>query len=197
MKFFFAVLILVQSASYAQSPSDYYFEIPAYPSSYTAGTVAARMVDALGFRYYWGTEGLTAEDLAYQPSLEARTSAETIDHIYELSKVLVNATKQLPNDFTKSEGEVLAFEEKRTQTLKNIQEASEILRESTNDDLELYKIVFISDNGRTEYPFWNQLNGPLADAIWHVGQVVSFRRATGHPFNSNVSVLRGKLKEEK
>lgn len=197
MKLIFSLLLLIQTVSFAQSPTDYYYEIPAYPATYTAGTMAARMVDALGFRYYWGTEGLTAEDLAYRPSPEARTSAETIDHIYGLSSVLVNATKRLPNESSKEEPAVLTFEEKRGATLRNIQEASEILRESSAEDLETYKIVFISEKGRSEYPFWNQLNGPLSDAIWHVGQVVSFRRATGNPFNANVSVFQGKLKEGK
>lgn len=39
------------------------------------------------------------------------------------------------------------------------------------------------------------LNGPIADALWHVGQVVSFRRSSGNPFNSKVSVFSGKVRE--
>ena len=35
-----------------------YYQIPDYPSSYNAATVAARTIDGLGFRYYWATEGL-------------------------------------------------------------------------------------------------------------------------------------------
>lgn len=195
MKYLLLSLTLLSFSTMAQDSTDYYYKIPEYPESYNAGTVASRMVDGLGFRYYWGTVGLKPEDLAYKPSPEARTAGETIDHIYGLSNVLVNATKKLPNDFTKEDEEVLTFEEKRARTLQNIKEASEILKKSTADDLENYKIVFISSRGRSEYPFWNQLNGPLADAIWHVGQVVSFRRASGNPFNSNVSVLRGRLKD--
>ena len=55
------------------------------------------MVDGLGFRYYWATEGLRDEDLAYKPSEEARTTSETIDHIYGLTKVIVNSTLKKPN----------------------------------------------------------------------------------------------------
>ena len=40
-----------------------YYEIPDYPETYTAGSVAARMLDGLGFRYYWATEGLNEDDL--------------------------------------------------------------------------------------------------------------------------------------
>lgn len=195
MRTLLLLLVCLSTMAKAQDSTDYYYRIPDYPESYNSGTVAARMVDGLGFRYYWGTVGLRAEDLAYKPSHEARTASETIDHIYGLTNVLVNATKKLPNDFTKENEEELTFEEKRAKTLQNIKEASEILKRSTAQDLESYKIVFISSRGRSEYPFWNQLNGPLADAIWHVGQVVSMRRASGNPFNSNVSVLRGRLKD--
>lgn len=195
MKFLLFSLSLISFSAVAQDSTDYYYKIPEYPDNYNAGTVAARVVDGLGFRYYWGTLGLRAEDLDYKPSPEARTAAETIDHIYGLTNVLVNSTKKLPTDFTKDEEKGMTFEEKRAKTLQNIKEASEILKQSTAEDLESYKIVFISSRGQSEYPFWNQLNGPLADAIWHVGQVVSFRRASGNPFNSNVSVLRGRLKD--
>ncbi|MFT5959604.1 MAG: hypothetical protein ACI8VJ_001363, partial [Polaribacter sp.] len=44
-----------------------YYQIPKMEESYTAQNTVARMVDGLGFRYYWATEGLRAEDLAYQP----------------------------------------------------------------------------------------------------------------------------------
>jgi len=67
------------------NPSDLpYFQIPDYPESYSAYTVAARVIDGLGFRYYWATEGLTEKDLVYRPSEEARSMLETIDHIQNL-----------------------------------------------------------------------------------------------------------------
>ncbi|WP_084373224.1 DinB family protein [Reichenbachiella faecimaris] len=197
MRTFLLFLVCLSTSALAQDSTDYYYKIPDYPENYNAGTVAARVVDGLGLRYYWGTVGLRADDLDYKPSPEARTAAETIDHIYGLTNVLVNSTRKLPNDFTKEEEEEeLTFEEKRAKTLQNIREASEILKRSSAEDLASYKIIFISSRGTSEYPFWNQLNGPLADAIWHVGQVVSFRRASGNPFNSNVSLLRGRLRDQ-
>jgi len=33
-----------------------YKEIPGYPSKYTEGTVISRMIDGLGYRYYWATK---------------------------------------------------------------------------------------------------------------------------------------------
>jgi hypothetical protein len=43
------------------------------------------------------------------------------------------------------------------------------------------------------FPFWNAINGPLSDAIWHTGQIASNRRASGNPFNSKAQVFLGKL----
>lgn len=168
-----------------------YYQIPDYPETYTAGAVAARMVDGLGFRYYWATEGLRVEDLEYKPSPEGRTTAETIDHIYGLSKVIVNATLQKPN--TRTDEVELTFEETRRQTLVNIKTAADILR--TSNDLTSFNIIFERDNGTSEFPFWNNINGPIGDALWHCGQVVLLRRASGNPFNSKVSVFIGKVRE--
>ncbi len=162
-----------------------YYEIPEAAKEYTAGTVASRMVDGLGFRYYWATEGLTSKDLAFKPNDEARTSEQTIDHILGLTQMILNATLQVANGAPQPK---ITFAEKREKTLLNLQKASEILRNSK--DVSQYKIIF----GKTEFPFWNQLNGPISDAIWHVGQVVSFRRSSGNPFPKGVSVLRGTKK---
>ena len=42
------------------------------------------------------------------------------------------------------------------------------------------------------FPFWNMINGPISDAIWHSGQVVANRRASGNPINPKVNVFIGK-----
>ena len=165
-----------------------YYQIPDYSETYTAGTVAARMVDGLGFRYYWATEGLRDEDLNFRPNEDARTTAETIDHVYGLTRVILNSTLKKPNVRSDEEPE-MTFAEKRKKTLENIKTAADILRET--DDISQFNIVF----GEREYPFWNQLNGPIADALWHCGQVVLLRRSSGNPFNSKVSVFNGKLRE--
>ena len=159
-----------------------YYEIPEHADNYTAGSVASRMLDGLGFRYYWATEGLRVEDLAYKPSESGRTSAETIDHLYGLSNFILNS---ISTEKSNDKDEVLTFIEKRKQTLLNIKKASEVLR--TVDDVSQF------DNDR--FPFWNIINGPTSDALWHCGQVVMLRRASGNPFNSKVNVFSGKLRE--
>lgn len=168
-----------------------YHTIPEAPSSYTPASVAARMIDGLGFRYYWVTDSLRPEDLAFKPSVDGRTTAETVDHIYSLSKTINNTIFSRPN--VKQEEAALSFEEKREKTLQLLYDASIELRK--NPDLADLNIVFGSGENTREYPFWNLINGPIADAIWHTGQIVSFRRTSGNPFTSSVSLFSGKVRE--
>ncbi len=164
-----------------------YYELPEVSNTYTAGTVAARQVDALGFRFYHATDGLTEKDLAYKPTDSVRTSGETIDHIYDLSKIVLNSTLKKANSREES---TLTFKEKRIATLNNLKQASDILRVS--EDLTQFKIIF----GEKKIPFWNNINGPIADAIWHCGQIASFRRVTGNPINPKVNHFTGTVKKK-
>lgn len=164
-----------------------YYEIPEYSKTYTAGTVAARQVDGLGFRFYWSTDGLTKKDLEYRPNEDVRTTRETVKHIYDLSLIILNSTLNKAN--TREEKPELPFEELRKQTLLNLKQAADILRKS--EDISKFKIIF----GTKEIPFWNNINGPIADAIWHSGQIASFRRTTGNAINSKVNHFSGTVKE--
>ncbi|WP_136479844.1 hypothetical protein [Cognatitamlana onchidii] len=183
MKYVIIAFLLGYSAiCYGQVKEDLpYYEIPEYPESFSAGTVAARMVDGLGFRYYWATEGLSAKDLDYKVSDSGRTNGETIDHIYGLSKFIRNSVL----DSKDENNATLNFDETRKRTLMNFKTVADALR-----DLD-YPLQL----SETEVPFWNIINGPIADALWHCGQVVMLRRASGNPFNSKVSVFAGKLRE--
>ncbi|EDP71956.1 hypothetical protein FBALC1_12682 [Flavobacteriales bacterium ALC-1] len=185
----FVIALLLTSITFAQETTDEqlpYYEVPDYSEEFTAGTMAARMVDALGFRYYWASDSLTEKDLAYKANEEGRSTEETIKHIYDLSKIIVNSTLKEPNSRVKEE---LSYEEMRSRTLVNLKTAADILRAS--DDISQFKIIF----GDQEIPFWNQVNGPIADAIWHSGQLVIYRRSTGNPINPKVNHFTGKVQE--
>lgn len=171
----------------AQDKTVPYYNIPEASETYTAGSVVSRMIDGLGFRYRWATEGLRAEDLSFQPNKEARTTEQTIDHILGLSQVILNSALGVDNGTPQPK---MSYEEKRKKTLSNIQKASVIFLKAT--DLSKFTMVFVRNGKRTVYPFWNQINGPISDALWHVGQVVSHRRSSGNPFPKGVSVLQGK-----
>lgn len=171
-----------------------YYQIPEYPESYTPENVAARMIDGLGFRFYWATEGLTVEDLKYTPGNDGRSTGHTIDHIYGLTLTILNASLNKPNVFPRDDEE-LTFEQKRAQTLKNLEKASYMLKEQNMNTLENNKVIFQRENGNSEYPYWNMINGPIADAIYHTGQVVTFRRSSGNPINPKIRQFLGTVRE--
>ncbi|MGB0839357.1 MAG: DinB family protein [Chitinophagales bacterium] len=173
-----------------------YYQIPDAPETYSNVNVAARMIDGLGYRYYWATEGLTETDLDYRPSEDSRTARETLDHLYGLSMMIVNAPLQQPNIRPLTGLEDKSFEEKRVGTLNNFKQASDVLRASSPADMEAFKIVFQRGERVSEFPFWNMLNGPIADAIYHTGQIVAYRRASGNPVNSGMNVFMGKTREQ-
>jgi hypothetical protein len=170
-----------------------YFEIPLDPQNFTAGTVASRMIDGLGFRYYWATEGLRTEDLAFKPSKDARTSEETLAHIYEMSILILNATTKTVN--VPGQDKKLPFADMRKETLNNFKVASINLLNSTDQQMKDFKFMYKDSKQFVEYPFWNMINGPIEDCVWHVGQLVSFRRSSGNPINSKAEVFTGKLEK--
>ncbi|WNH07612.1 hypothetical protein [Thalassobellus suaedae] len=96
------------------------------------------------------------EDFEYKPSESGRTSAETIEHIYGLSKFIRNSVLSNNKDTNVSE---FNFKDKRKQTLLNFKMVSDVLRSAE-------KSFKLED---TEVPFWNIINGPISDALWHCG----------------------------
>lgn len=166
-----------------------YSEIPPSGEKYTAGNVASRLIDGLGFRFYWATDGLRDEDLVFKPDKETRSTIETLQHIYEMSVMIKNATTQTLN--TADQSPALPFNEMRKKTLENFNVASDILKKSTDEKLTRYTLKFKQGEKLIEYPFWNHINGPISDCLWHTGQVVSFRRLSGNPFSDKVNLLSG------
>lgn len=198
MKYFFIPLfctiitctISAQVEKMKDTPLPYY-EIPSAPEKYTAGSTVARVVDGLGYRYFWATEGLTDTVLNYEPGNEGRKTADVLEHLYGLSSMVLNATAQQPNIRPMTDVPT-EFEDLRAATLRNLYQASLNLRQAKDSDLEGFKIVFKRGDKESSFPFWNILNGPLDDALTHVGQIVSFRRSAGLPQNPKVNVFMGK-----
>ena len=171
-----------------------YYQIPDAPATYTAATVAARTIDGLGYRFYWASEELSEEALTYDPGNENRSPEQMMDHFVGLSTMILNSIKKLPN-IRPAEKKEMTFTEKRKVTLENLKAASDLLRATPDMDLSECNIIFQRGEKTSEVPFWNILNGPLADAIYHTGQMVSYRRSAGNPMNPNVNVFMGKNRE--
>jgi len=171
-----------------------YYQIPDAPETFTAATVVARTIDGLGYRFYWASEELSEEALKYDPGNENRSPEQMMDHFLGLSNMILNSIKKLPN-IRPAEKKEMTFSEKRKVVLENLKAASDLLRATPDMDMGECKIIFQRGEKKSEVPFWNLLNGPLADAIYHTGQMVSYRRSAGNPMNPNVSVFNGKNKE--
>ena len=192
MRYFF-ILALSLNFLYMNSQENLpFYEISNYPESYSEAEIVGRMIDGMGFRYYWATEGLREEDLNFRLPNDSRSSIETIVHIYDLSNMILNTALNSPVEKKSIEG--MEFKEIREKTLFNLKEASDIFKKTKNFDD--YSIVFLRNSKKVEYPFWNQLNGPIEDAVWHCGQIVAFRRASGNPISKKISVFTGKVKED-
>ena len=187
-----AVLLLIFMGMHAQDNMESitpFSQIPDYPDSYSGGNLIARMIDGLGFRYYWATEGLRAEDLAYRPVPDNRSLGELLQHVYSLSGVILNSALKLPNDRTSKMAAMNDLAKLREHTLRNLEEARKQF--SASSDLASHKIIFLDAEGSTEFPFWNQINGALEDAVWHSGQIALLRRAAGNPMKAGVNPFLG------
>lgn len=171
-----------------------YQQIPVVPSHYAAATVVARFIDGLGYRYYWATEKLTEQDLAYRPSEKGMSMLDTVKHIYDLSATFLNVVQQIPNIRPYQTPE-MSFEEYRAQSLHNFEKASELFKQMDEAGLAGCKVVFQRGEKQFEFDHWFFINGQLADAMYHTGQLVTFRRTTGNPMNSKVNVFMGKTAE--
>jgi len=173
-----------------------YVMIESYPDDYSANSVLMRMIDGLGYRYYWATEGLRSEDIAYEPGNDGASCKKLITHLYGLSEVVYNAIQQVPNDRSVALSE-MNFAEYRKKTLHNLKTASDLLRKNKEIKLEECTVQFKRQDQVSESSFWHLINGPLADAIYHTGQVVSYRRTSGNPVNPLMNVFMGKNREPK
>tara|TARA_B100001057_G_scaffold85572_1_gene81419 strand:+ start:11514 stop:12050 length:537 start_codon:yes stop_codon:yes gene_type:complete len=167
-----------------------FYQIPEVPDEISSTNIMARMVQGLGFRFHWATDDLSEKDLKYRPSKDALSNFETIKHIYNLSNTIYNSIRNSPN--IKSEKKVPNdYKNLRRETLNNLKLTSEAFESFNDEHLKNIKIIFQGKSGNYEFPIWNLINGPISDAIYHTGQLVSFRRTSGNPIPKGVNVFLG------
>lgn len=183
--------VIGSSAQVAPVP---YSSIESKPEKFTAATMVARMIDGLGYRYYWSTESLTDDDMIFRPSEDAASVIETVEHVMNLSKTILNAIEGKPN-IRGTKSETLSFKEMREKALHNLYQSSKILTENPDLDMSQLQLTFKRGETESSFDFFHVLNGPLADAIYHTGQIVSFRRTNENPINPKVNVFMGKNRE--
>ncbi|WNJ19084.1 hypothetical protein [Pontibacter sp. G13] len=167
-----------------------YEQIGDFPSSITPSNLLKRFLDGLGYRYHWATKSLSETDLAFRICEGARSSFETIVHIYDISGFVLGVAQQAYNGPVAESGH-LTFQELRTQTLDRLSAASELFGKMTEDEFLQLSIKVQQGEHQFQMPLWNLLNGPISDAIYHVGQVVAYRRASGNPIDPRVDIFTG------
>ena len=144
-----------------------YESIPTYPSAVTPGAVVARLLDGLGFRFRWATHGLTADEVLFSPAEGTMSILQLVQHIWGLVNwvhlSITGQKRERPSE----------FQQLRIAILDLIVDTRRRVANMGADELNQIAIEGL--------PFWHILNGPLADALTHVGQVNSFRRLAGNP----------------
>ncbi|MCZ7645321.1 MAG: hypothetical protein M5U26_08555 [Planctomycetota bacterium] len=154
------------------------------PERTNPGAILARFVDALGFRYRWATEGLREADLDFTPGQGCMTLRKLLEHVHGLAvfaDVGLGGTK--PADGAAPAG----LEGLREATLRRLHGLRGRMAGLEAGDFAGFRV---ERKGET-LPFWFLLNGPLADALTHVGQISAWRRLNGNPW-PGANVFMGK-----
>ena len=174
----------------AQEVYSPYDSIPPYAEAYTPQSVVARMIDGLGYRYHWATKDLRTEDLAFAPGNEGATTMEVLRHIFDLSIGILAVSNQVVVERSPWK-DSLDYVALRHRTLIQLKEAAEAFRHSTTPLEEMPIMTTKNDGTIRSIPIWHLINGQISDAIYHTGQIVSYRRSSGNPMAEGVSVFWG------
>tara|TARA_B100000287_G_scaffold401218_1_gene421086 strand:+ start:887 stop:1459 length:573 start_codon:yes stop_codon:yes gene_type:complete len=165
---------------------NYFYEIKKFDNNYSNKAVISRFLHSVGFRYYWATEGLNDNDLIYKPSETGINSRETLEHIYGLSIMIRNGFHNEPIVRSRSYPD-LSYLELREKTLANIKSSIDLLEGYDESDFENNKVIF----GDLKFDLYNLFHGPISDSLYHIGQIVVFRRASGNPIPKGVNHFMG------
>ncbi len=177
------------------APGPGYQDIPAAPPRADGGGVLARLVDGLAFRYRWATEGLGDEHLELRPCDEAMSLGALLEHVRLLCDwVLRSMTGERSDGEPAGLGDerarpASAVEGARAATLASL--ASLRARVLEMSAAELLAVRITGSRSKQPESFWCIVNGPLADALTHVGQINAWRRVAGIPAPA-ADVFRGK-----
>jgi len=168
----------------------HYYKIPTSPQNYSGGNIISKILDGLGYRFYWVTEGLRSKDVEFRIVESTRTTLELLLHICDLTEGVRKVANQevLCPPFNFSE---LTYSELREHILQNIEEASRQFKAISDIEIEGVKLLLEQGGENFDYPLWNVLVGPITDIGYHLGQVALNRRASGNPVNPNINPFLG------
>jgi hypothetical protein len=149
--------------------SDRFRSVTEYPQRQDANGVLMRWIDGLGYRFYWATEGLTPEDYAFSPGHGCATIGDLVGHVWGLANWVHIAV--LGEGLGEPRGDDPQAQRAQVcRMLYTIRTSISAINQESLFDLRI-----------EGHPFWHVVNGPLSDALTHVGQIASFRRLNGNP----------------
>lgn len=154
--------------------NDHFYVISDPPAEVRGATAIARMVDGLGFRYRWSLEGVDERFLDYRPVAEAMNVRELLLHIHFLATHIHACF--VDQEEIKCEASSLYGIKHETRAI--LHKVRETLVRMSDEELAVKRVI--RKAGHAEFPFWFFINGPLADALTHVGQISSWRRMAGY-----------------
>ena len=157
-------------------------DISKTPNDLTATNTLLRMVEGLAFRYRWATENLSEENIKFKPHPTSMSIEEVNAHIFDL----VDSTNRVFGGEKQNKDSLNSFKQIRMKSLLVLENLSEKLKKMNGEDL-----LEIEKKTSRKLPFWYLINGPLADALTHVGQITSWRRIAGNPQLKGLNVFIG------
>ena len=157
-------------------------DISKTPTELTATNILLRVVEGLGFRYRWATENLSEDNIKFRPHPTSMNIEEVNSHIFDL----INSTFRVFGGEKQNIDSLNSFQQIRKKSLFILEDLSERLKKMSDEDL-----VEMEKNTSRKLPFWYWVNGPLSDALTHVGQITSWRRIAGNPQLKGVNVFIG------
>ena len=152
-----------------------YQTLPKPPEQITAGTILSRLVDSIGFRFRIATEELTDNEVHFRPVESSMSILEVSKHIYGLV-YWSHKTFATEIEYNKN---LQTFDDYRAEILKTCYQFREKLMSLSKEEVE--KTTIYLKRTDTRYPIWYLINGPLADALTHIGQINTWRRIAGNP----------------
>jgi len=162
-------------------------EIGPYPEHYSAQGIMHRLISGLGYRYHWASAELRPEDLDYRASKDSRSTLEILAHIYGLSTTIAATLEGVVSESV--EKNKMTYEFLREETLVNLERAIIALDKAV--DFSDLSVKIVRPDQTYEFEFWHLINGQISDALWHSGQIVMNRRASGNPIKAGVNVFLG------
>ena len=159
-----------------------FLDISEIPIELTTTNALLRMLEGLAFRYRWATENLIEENIKFRPHPTSMSIEEVNSHIYDL----VESTFRVLGGEKQNKDALNSFHQIRKASLSLLENLTIKLKEMGDSDLEE-----IEKKTSRKLPFWYWINGPIADALTHVGQITSWRRIAGNPQLKGVNVFIG------